>query len=383
MSDYTGREQTQAKHFILRGYLQELAYKVLNNWDIAYVDGFSGPWESKAADFSDTSFMVALKVLKEAQKNILERTHKRRTIRCFFSEKNAGAYQQMVKTVMPFHHPGESFEVKTFHGEFVDAVGEIRAFVGNAFRLIFIDPTGWTGYPFTKIAPLFAYEKCEVLINFMYDYINRFRTHSDEKIIGSLDPILGGPGWQRRLDPALEKGPAVEKLFRKTLMDAGKFRYVVSTRIDKSTAERPHFFLAYGTKNRAGLKAFREIEYKALREHAKNRSVAMTRKRDGRENTASFLIDFEAAQKEASIDDLVAEQKALAKGALVKMLPNYPHGLSFNRIVDVMLQAFMLRETNVKDVCVDLAKVGEIANTWGSGSRKPTDDTVIKRLPSV
>ena len=114
----------------------------------------------------------------------------------------AAAYLQMVAAVAPFHRPDEGFEVKTFHGEFVDAVGEIRTFIGNAFPLIFIDPTGWTEYPFTKIAPLFQYAKCEVLINFMYDHINQFVNHPDEKIIASLDPILGGPGWQGRLDPS-------------------------------------------------------------------------------------------------------------------------------------------------------------------------------------
>ena len=34
----------------------------------------------------------------------------------------------------------------------------------------------------------------------MYGHISRFLTHPDEKIIASLDPILGGPGWQWRLD---------------------------------------------------------------------------------------------------------------------------------------------------------------------------------------
>ena len=38
----------------------------------------------------------------------------------------------------------------------------------------------------------------------------------------------------------------------------------------------------------------------------------------------------------------------------------------------------MLRETNVKDVCVELAKMGKIENTWGTGGRKPTDQTMIK-----
>ena len=378
MSAYLDREQTEAKHFILRSYLQELAYKVLHGWDIAYVDGFSGPWESKTSDFSDTSFMIALRVLKEAQNIIYEQTHVKRKVRCFFSEKNVAAYQQMVATVASFHQPDDGFEIKTFQGEFVNVVGEIRKFIGDAFPLIFIDPTGWTEYPFNKIASLFAYARCEVLINFMYDHINRFLTHPDEKVIASLDPILGGPGWQGRLNPTMRKGPAVEKLFRESLKIAGKFDYVVSTRIDKSIQDRPHFFLAYGTKNRAGLKAFRETEYKALRQHAKNRSTARTRKRDELVNTLSLFADFDAAQKEASIDDLVDEQKALAKGMLLQILSTAPSGIAFVTILDALLQAFMLRETNVKDICVELAKEGKVKNTWGRGVRKPTDKILIK-----
>jgi protein gp37 len=44
---YSDREQTKAKHFILKHYLQELAFKVLTFSDITYVDGFSGPWETR------------------------------------------------------------------------------------------------------------------------------------------------------------------------------------------------------------------------------------------------------------------------------------------------------------------------------------------------
>jgi three-Cys-motif partner protein len=377
MSDYTDREQTQAKHFILRGYLQELAYKVLRGWDIAYVDGFSGPWESRTPNFADTSFMIALEVLKEAQRIIHEQTGVRRNIRCFFSEKSGAAYQNLVSAVAPFHLPHAGFEIKTFHGEFVDAVSEIRAFVGRAFTLIFIDTTGWTEYPFTKVAPLFSYAKCEVLINFMYGHISRFITHPNEKVIASLDPILGGPGWQSRLDPTMKGGLAVEKLFRETLKTAGGFRYVVSTKIDKATEERPHFFIAYGTKDPAGLKAFRNIEYKALREHAKNRSAAMTRRRDERTNTLSLFAAFDAAQKEASIDDLVAAQKELAKQMLLETLSRAPGGVLFSNIRDNLLETFMLRETNVKDLCVDLAKERKITNAWGRGLRKPGDDSLI------
>jgi hypothetical protein len=52
--------------------------------------------------------------------------------------------------------------------------------------------------------------------------------------------------------------------------------------------------------------------------------------------------------------------------------------LKFSRVVAGLLQPFMLRETNVKDVCVDLAKAGRIENVWGGGNRKPRDEDTIR-----
>ena len=96
--------------------MQELAFKVLRGWDVTYVDGFSGPWESKTDDFADTSFMIAIGVLMDAQDKIAAQTGLRRKVKCFFSEKDAKAYDQMVKAVAPFNLPDQSFEVRTFHG---------------------------------------------------------------------------------------------------------------------------------------------------------------------------------------------------------------------------------------------------------------------------
>ena len=50
----------------------------------------------------------------------------------------------------------------------------------------------------------------------------------------------------------------------------------------------------------------------------------------------------------------------------------------FANIVDTLLQAHMLRETNVKDVCVELGKAGKIETAWGGGNRKPSDENVIR-----
>jgi hypothetical protein len=188
---------------------------------------------------------------------------------------------------------------------------------------------------------------------------------------------LGGLGWRNRLDSDLPRGIAVEKLFRETLKSAGNFDFVVSTKIDKATTERPHFFITYGTKNRDGLKTFRQIEYEALRKHVRNRANAKERKREQKTGSSDLFFGHEAEIQEATIDEIVEEQKALATMDLLEKLSL--HGkLHFSRVVAGLLEVYMLRETNIKDICVDLAKAHKIENTWGSGNRKPSDNDVIK-----
>ena len=373
---YSGREQTKAKHFILRRYLQALAFKVLRFSDLTYVDGFSGPWETQTEDFADSSFMIAIDVLRDAQQQILTQTGRRPRIRCFFSENDPETFAILAAAVAPFHKPEEDFEIKTYCGKFENAVPEIQAFIGRSFPLIFIDPTGWTGYPFDKIKPLFDRPKCEVLINFMYDFVNRAASMNDKKTIASLGPILGGPKWEERLDPSLTRGRAVEKLFRDALREAGRFDFVVSTKIDRSTEDRPHYFIAYGTKSHDGLKAFRETEYVALRAHARDRAEAKERKREDKSGSRDLFAGMDAVAQEATIEDIVEEQKAAASEDLLAVLRESGPML-FSDMWIKLLQARMLRVTNVKDICVDLAKAGIIENTWDGGSRKPQDEDLI------
>jgi three-Cys-motif partner protein len=374
---YSGREQTKAKHFILKRYLQALAFKVLRFYDITYVDGFSGPWETKTETFLDSSFMIAINVLKDAQQKIYLQTGRRPKIRCFFSENNRQACTKLAIAIAPFHKPEEDFEIKTYYGEFENAISEIQTFISTSFPLIFIDPTGWTGYSFNKIGGLFNRPKCEVLINFMYDFVNRAASMSDPKTISSLDPILGGPGWETRLDPSLPRGRAVEKLFRDNLAMVGNFDFVVSTKIDRPTADRPHFFIAYGTKSGDGLKTFRETEYNALKLNARDRADAKERKRENRSGSPDLFSGVDADIQETTIDEIVEEQKILASHEVLNILHEFGP-ISFLGLWEMILQAYMLRVTNVKDICVDLARRGTIEQPWGGGNRKPRDQDAIR-----
>jgi hypothetical protein len=210
----------------------------------------------------------------------------------------------------------------------------------------------------------------------MYAFVQRFVHSDDEDTVNSLNPILGGPGWRDRLDTSLGRGPAVEKLFRETLKSVGNFAFVVSTKIDKATTDRPHFFITYGTKSLEGLKVFRQTEYDALRQHEKNRANARERIREERTSIPDMFAGHQATMQEATIDWIVEEQMQLASAELTAALAK-GGSRRFSNVLVSLLQAYMLRETNVKDICVSLAKAGIIENTWGSGNRKPRDECLI------
>ena len=369
---YVDREQTRAKHFILEHYLQELAFKVLQGGmsELAYIDGFSGPWKSRAADHSDTSFMIAIRVLKDVQKRIMELRGQRKVIRCFFVEEAPEAYAKLAAAVAPHHDPENGFIIETRQGRFQDFIPDTLSFIGRAFPLIFIDPTGWTGYPFDIIRPLLKRRPSEVLINFVFDHINRFAASDDPPTIASLGEILGGAYWRDDLDANLARGIAVEQLFRDVLRREGGYDAVLSTCIDKSLQDRPHFFIVYGTRHAEGVRTFRDVEYKALTEHERLRQDAKNRK----QVQCSGMDDLFGGPElpaEKSLDATIAELRAFAADWIVERL-RAEGGYQFEPLALAVMQTFMLRETDVKDVCVDLARRGVIADTWKPDKkRKP------------
>ena len=65
---YAGREQAYVKHFLLRNYFSDLIHKIASAYDeIVYVDGYSGPWQSVDVSLVDTSFVIALEVMRSAK----------------------------------------------------------------------------------------------------------------------------------------------------------------------------------------------------------------------------------------------------------------------------------------------------------------------------
>jgi three-Cys-motif partner protein len=380
---YCEREQTAAKHFILRNYLQTLALITLQGpfSTLTYVDGFSGPWKSRTADFSDTSFMIAIKVLTDIQWQMKAKGLSR-TIKCFFVEKDSGAFAQLDPAVRKYHRPDQDFHVATLEGRFEDAIPSIMKFA-EGMTLTFIDPTGWTEYPFDKVELLLKRPYSETLVNFMYDHISRFTSWDNEAIIESFNGILR-PGWRDRIDRSLPPGEAAERLFRRELKAAGTFEHVVSTPI-KKLSDRTHFCITYGTRHSKGLEVYRSVEHQALQDHEFRRLDSRLAKVEASGQSLLFkATDLDAAatlkiERAAESEAAMAWVEQRLKGSLA--------GEAFGAIWPQMLEQFMLRLTDAKDACVELAKRGIIKPTWkerGPRIKKPHDnDLIVLRAPAM
>ena len=376
---YQGREQTEAKHIILRRYLQRLAFKtLLGGWDnLAYIDGFSGPWESRTEDHSDSSFMIAIQVLKEVQQKARELGKKPR-IKCFFVEENRRSFSQLQAAVAPFHD-ASCFSIETFNGKFEDAIPQIKRTMAGSFALTFIDPTGWTGYEFDKVKPVFEHMPGEVLLNFMFDFVNRFTASSDPVTLASFDGILGS-GWKQILDTSsLPREEALMAIFNQQFCAAGRFKYVLSTPIEK-LSDRTHFHIVYGTRSVEGLDVYREVEFSALKDHGMRRAAArhaLTEIKTGQ--FSLFDAGHDADIAGMTIEAQLVATKLEAADWLRRQLPTCPK--PFSQIWPAMLDQFMMRKTDAKQICVELGKAGEIKETWranGSKRRTPSETDLIQ-----
>jgi three-Cys-motif partner protein len=352
---YRGREQTYLKHFFLERYLERVAYNIgsFHN-DFVYVDGFSGPWKSGDEALDDTSFMIAIQKLREVREGLAKvgRTPK---IRCLFIEKDPGSYRALETAV---RHVTD-IQIETLNGEFEHSIAQVLKFVGKAFSLVFIDPTGWTGFGLKQITPILQHRPGEVLVNFMFDHINRFLDDPRPDIAASFAELFGGPGWETAVRSAVRREDAIVELYRERMRAAGGFAHVTSTRILKPTHDRSYFYLVYGTRHFKGLVEFREVERKAVDEQERVRFAAKQESRESRTGQTELFSADDVATVPASFEVERSVQRDLAVERLRGLLRRQPK-VRYEDSLATLLELPLVWEADVKRIILDLRGAGEL-----------------------
>lgn len=191
---YSGREQSQIKHFLLERYLTEMAFKVaLSQPDkltaINYVDGFSGPWETRdEADYSDTSFGQSIIVLKKVRSELQRLKHETLPVRFVFCEKIRTRHRSLVDAVSA----EQSLDIRCLQGRFEEKLKDISRICRDGFTFTLIDPTGFK-LNTIEISKFHRDHRGEFLWNYMADHANRFLTREGlESAYGTLLRMKNG-----------------------------------------------------------------------------------------------------------------------------------------------------------------------------------------------
>ena len=225
---------------------------------ILYIDGFAGP--GVYAGGEDGSPIIALKAALAAK--IPSATQ----VRFFFVEKDKERAECLQELVQGLQLP-KNFKVKLEPGiTFEEGFNRLLALPSFAGKLpptfAFIDPFGWA-VPFEIVNTIMDTPKCEVLVNFMYEEINRFLGHPDAAQQANFDRFFGTTEWRRcvPIEVARVRARCLHDLYMGQLRAAASVKYVRSfqMRNDKDVLD---YYLFYGTNSPKGLSKMKDAMWK-------------------------------------------------------------------------------------------------------------------------
>jgi three-Cys-motif partner protein len=256
---------TEAKHAILRKYM-DAWLPIITRWNgrVLYIDGFAGPGEYSGG--KDGSPIIATKAVLDHKIKITSE------IKMLFIEADKNRCDHLKKVVakLPL---ASNIEIECICNKFADTIADLIKYteeqkVRLAPAFVFIDPFGFTGIPFSLIKQIMKNDKCEVLITFMYEEINRFV--SDKQLWPSLAETFGiderqfeTDEWQEIINEKDSKRRELllHNAYKERLEKEANIQFVRSFKMTNKI-NKTDYFLFFGTNNLVGLKKMKEAMWK-------------------------------------------------------------------------------------------------------------------------
>ncbi len=111
------------------------------------------------------------------------------------------------------------------------------------------------------VQSIMKHKSCEVFVNFMYEEINRFVSHPDQR--DNFNSLFGTADWQscNAIVGALERRRCLHDLYARQMHNQGNVKHVRSFTMsnDKDVTD---YILFYGTNEVLGLKKMKEAMWK-------------------------------------------------------------------------------------------------------------------------
>lgn len=376
---YAGREPAFVKHTFLDKYLPALIGRVGAYYDnFVYVDGFAGPWKSVAGDsFADTSFGIALKHMT-AQKAYFAGRDRLVHMKAFLVEKDATTFTALQNAIEAF----PEIECMPLHGQmeqYVPAI--IEGTPKDAFSFALTDPKGFPDME--RIMELIRRPHSEALVNFMFDFANRFAGTS---LIPALERWLSShedAAWREEVDclSGQSREEKLEELAVEKLRDEAGFTYAPVISVDKPLHDRTLYKLIFLTRHATGLKVFRDSEQKALEAQASSRSKTKAEARTAKSGMDELFHDGMDVPFDRSSLRIKKGAEAAKTALLATLNEAGPSGRIWRDVWPPILNSAVVTHSRLGRLVNEYRKAGVIdAPNWPSKKKIIPEDNQVLRL---
>jgi three-Cys-motif partner protein len=375
---YDGREQSQAKHDIYARYLIPFASKILHKWPtLDVIDGFAGPWENTdTEDLSDTSIGVSIKELSKVAEN-LRHSPAAPKIRCIFNEADPSAYKLLKEFIDRSRPQYPLLKLMTFQGKFEQNATAIDTAANHQFRLLFVDPTGYSGFPPSCLKIFGVGRSQEIIVNMMRSFLVRQATGGHRDTHSNLVGLLGKARADRLIAGGEFSIETIEEQYLLMLKEDLGFKYAAYTPIHNPDKDTIHFNLAYGTNHHDGLEELRKAEFVALSAHDRNRFSKSLIKRGG----DLFGDMFDGIEVRGPYLRMRTEHSNRC-GAVIRSILMKRGSIQFCELCARVQEQLYLKRSEIGSEVVRLTSAGTVANTWQvKRQQKPREKDMIALSP--
>ena len=229
----------------------------MSSWNarIVSIDGFAGPGIYDKGE--DGSPVIAIKAALEHIQPIQSQ------LVFYFIESDQERFK-ILNSLLKDYELSYNFSVVVKNARFnehltdvLDTLDEQKSRLAPTFA--FIDPSGYSHTPFSIVKRLASNPRCEMLITFMYEEINRFWDVASEK--ERLDRLFGcmRPPLEDKLPE--ERRTIIHDLYLTQLRTDAHFKFVRSFEMINK-GNRTDYFLIFGTNHQLGLVKMKESMWK-------------------------------------------------------------------------------------------------------------------------
>lgn len=254
---------TEIKHEILKRYLQAWLPIISKFGRANYIDGFAGP--GKYSNGEDGSPLIAIKSLIQHKL----RTNINAQFNFIFIEEDRDRCNHLKNEISKLDAPNDiKCKVHIECGLFEDKLNEILDTIQNnhskiAPTFVFIDPFGIKGISLNLIKRIMSQKSCEVLINFMYEELNRFITLPQNE--SHIKSLFGEDiEWRKvkQITNPKERHLFLTSLYQKQLTNCCNIKHVKTFKM-KNKFNKEDYVLFFCSNNDLGLIKMKEAMWKA------------------------------------------------------------------------------------------------------------------------